>query len=144
MSNRISLDQIQETLTKFNIEPDKKVKVLTELQAIIKEEKENKEPAIKIKNEFGVILYSDNPEVQKMEFTASIYQIKLGDTHDNILERISAAIKESNENCKKKNNIIDSIGGAFQNLKRRFIKEKGINLKSKEVVRVLISNNKVL
>lgn len=139
---KLSIAEIEEALVLSKVEPAQKEKVINELMKIAAAENEAKAP--KSKNEFGIVLYSDDLEIQKMEFTASVYSVKEGFDHNTVLGKISEAIKESNELAKRKNNIITSIGDAFQNLKRKFIKNRGINLKSKNVCRVLVSSNKVL
>lgn len=146
MSNKISLDEIQAALQVAEVDPDKQDKVLNRLQEVIKELQEEKDnhKLPRTKNEFGVILYDANNELAGKEFAASIYQIKEGEDHGAVLSKISEAVKEQNESAKKKNNLIDSIGAAFENLKRKFIKEKGVNLKTKIPVRVTISTNKLV
>ena len=143
---KIDISEIEEALKIALVEPDKQKEVLNHLQEVIKELEENKAAGAvpKQKNEFGVIIYSDEPEWAQKEFTASVYTIPQGSDHGQVLAKISQAARESNEAAKKKKNIIETIGDAFQNLKRKWAKEKGVNFKTKIPVRVLISNNKLV
>lgn len=143
---KLELDIIKIALQESKIEETKQTKVLEFLQDLIKKEEDHKDSnsVPKSKNEFGVILYDANDELKGKEFTASIYSLKQGDDHGTVLNRISEASKEQNEKSKKKKNLITSIGEACEFLKRSFIKQKNINLKTKQTVRVLITNNKLV
>ena len=140
--SKISIEDLKTALNASNVEPEKQQKVLEEIEQIIQENKNNNPPAPKQKNEFGVILYA--PELMGKEYTASVYQIKNGDDHGTVLGRIFDAAKDHNESVRKKANLIKSVGDAFAHMKRKFIKAKGINLKTKEPVRVIITNNQII
>lgn len=144
--SKLNISDIQEALKTAKIEPEKQKDVLDYLQDVIKEQEADKahNALPKQKNEFGVILYDADNQLVGKEFTASVFSVKQGDDFGTILTRISDAAKIQNESAKKKNNLIQTIGSACQNLKRKFIKEKGINIKTKEPVRVLITNNKIV
>lgn len=143
---KLALEDIQQALKAVQVEPEQQIKVLNYLQEVIKEHEEHKQDnaAPKAKNEFGVVLYDTNNELNGKEFTASIYTILQGDNHNTVLNRISSAVREQNEAAKRKRNVINSIGTAFQFLKRRFIKEQNVNIKTKVPVRVIISNNQII
>lgn len=138
---KLSLEDIQSALNKVDVEQEKKIKVLQELQQIIEENKNNAAPVNKTKNEFGVVIFDKNHELDNKEFTACVYQIKEGDKHDNVLHRLSDASREQNEFSKKKNNLIKTMGEAFGYLKRKFVKDRGILIKTKIPIVVLISHN---
>ncbi len=141
---KLDISDIQQALKEAQIAPEQQQKVISHLEDVIKELEENKQEnaAPKQKYEFGVILYA--PELIGKEYTASVYQVPQNSNHNEVLAKISEAVRTSNEKSKKKKNIIETIGDAFGHLKRKFIKEKNINLKTKQVVTVLISNNKLL
>lgn len=139
---KVSIEQVQESLVRLNIEKNQQNKIVAELQEILKQEKLHKDPVVKNKNEFGIVLYA--PELLGKEYTATVYQIREGEDHGTVLKRISTAAHNQNAAAKKKNNLLKSIGDACQNFKRKFIKEQCVNIKTKNPVRVLISNNALL
>lgn len=138
---KISIEDLRAALDAAKIEPEKQQKVLEEIEELIESNKSHVTTQ-KLKNEFGVILYA--PELVGKEYTASIYTIKEGDDHSTVLKRISESAKDQNDSAKRKKNLIGTVGQAFQYLKRSFIKAKGVNLKTKETVRVLISDNNLI
>jgi hypothetical protein len=142
--SKIDISKLPDILTEEGVDKNKQEKILEHIQEILKAEKEEKEEnkTPKAKNEFGVVLFA--PELVGKEYTACIYQIKDGDDHSTVLKRISEACHDQNSSKKSKKKLIDSIGGAFQNLKRKWVKEKNINFKTKESVRVLITDNKLV
>lgn len=142
--SKISIDELKTALQASDIEPEKQQKVLEELQQIIEDNKSHNPPAPKLKNEFGVVLFDANHELIGKEFTACVYTVKEGTDHGLVMPKIFEAVKAQNESAKKKKNIIKSVGEAFAHLKRAFIKPSGIMLKTKEPVRVLISDNSIL
>lgn len=144
--SKISLEDLAEALSVAKVEPAKQTLVLNHLQEVINELAAEKAAtsAPKQKNEFGVILYSEDDSLNGKEFTASVYSIPQGSDHNQVLYKISSAARESNEAAKKKTHLIETIGQAFQSLKRKWIKDKNVMLKSKIPVRVLISSNKLV
>lgn len=142
--SKIALETIIEVMAEQNIEPPKQEKIIQHLKEILEEEKRDREEnrAPKAKNEFGVVLFA--PDLVGKEYTACVYQVKSGDDHSTVLKRISEATRTQNEAANKKKVKIDSIGAAFQYLKRKFIKEKGVNFKTKNPVQVIISDNKLV
>jgi hypothetical protein len=140
---KISIEQLQDILAEAKLAPDKQQEILDSVKAILEEEKAEKTDSVapKAKNEFGVVLFDKNNELAGKEFTAGIFQVKEGFDQSTVLSLISEAARSQNSAAKRKKTVIQSVGDAFQNLKRKFIKDKGINLKTKTPVRVLISNN---
>lgn len=140
---KLSIEDIQIALQEAKIDQNQQSKVLNYLNAVLKEEKDNTKP-LKQKNEFGIIIYDVENQLKGKEFTASVYTIKQNEDHGLVLGKISEAARGQNESAKNKNNIISTIGSACQNLKRVFIKEQGVNIKTKNTVRVIISNNQLI
>lgn len=143
---KVDIETIENVMVENKIPQDKITKVLQELQVIKEEEKaENAgEKLPRQKSEFGIVIFDTDGSLQGKELTGHIYQVKQGFDHANILGTISKAVRESNANTKKKKNIIDSIGDAFASLKRKYSKAENFQPKSKEIVRVTISNNKLV
>ncbi len=150
--SKIAIEDVQAALEETKVEPETQEKVLEQLKKVIEEEKEHRahNKGAKTKTEFGVILYDANGELKGKEFTASIYSVKEGFDHGTVLTKISEASRAQNEaksKAKRKSKgktAIETIGEAFSALKRKFIKEKEVNLKTKEPVRVTITDNKLI
>lgn len=142
----IKIEDINEALKVAGVNPEQHDKVIEHLQNVEAENKADKEAhaAPKLKNEFGIILFDEKGELAGKEFYGHIYSVKQGYDHGAILHNISAAVRDSNELVKKKNAIINSIGEAFGHLKRKFSKQHDFQPKTKEIVRVTISNNKLV
>jgi hypothetical protein len=140
---KISIEQLQDILAEAKIAPDKQKEILENVKAVAEEEKAEKAQSVcpKAKNEFGVVLFDKDNVLAGKEFTAGVYQVKEGFDHSTVLTLVSEAARNQNSAAKRKKTVIQSVGDAFQNLKRKFIKDKGINLKTKTPVRVLVSNN---
>ena len=141
---KISLETLSEVLQEEGVEQPKQIKIIEHLKEILEEEKKERDESKlpKQKNEFGVVLFA--PELVGKEYTACVYQIKSGDDNATVLKRVSEAVRAQNESSNKKKTKITSMGEAFQYLKRKFIKEKGVNFKTKTPVQVLISDNKLV
>jgi hypothetical protein len=142
---KIDIETVYQVLGECKVPKEQADKVINNLQAVAEEEKQEKESlkTPKAKWEFGVVLYDANNELDGKEFTASIYQIKDGEDHNLVLPKLCEAAKIQNEMAKRKKHLLDTIGNIFSSLKSKFAKEKGVRIKTKEPVRVLVSNNKI-
>ena len=140
---KISLEEVQESLKRAGIAAEQAGVVLKDLQEVI-QELEAEKVATKLptkKNEFGVIIYDKDGVLTGKDFVATVYTIPQGDDHGLVLGKISSAARDQNEAAKRKKNILKTLGEACESLKRKFIKAKNVNLKTKEPVRVLVTNN---
>ena len=140
---KISLDDVSEAIKKAGVAAEQAKLVFQHLSKVVEEEKALKESTSgpKLKNEFGVVIYDNDGSLSGKELVASIYTIPEGNNHAEVLYKISEAAKTQNESVRKKKLVVTTIGEAFEFLKRKFIKEKQVNLKTKSPVRVIISNN---
>ena len=140
---KLTIEEVITALQKTNVEKEKQQNIVNYLNKVVEQERiekqENAQP--KSKNEFGVIIYSNDGKLDGLELTASVYTIKEGEDHGLVLGKISQAAKEQTAAAKRKRFNIESIGAACQNLKRKFLKDKNVNIKTKNPVRVIISNN---
>lgn len=143
---KVSIDDITAALADSGIPKDSQQKVLTYLKSVVEEEQAQKEAEKlpKQKNEFGVIIFDAEGHLKGKEFTASVYQIPQGEDHNLVLGKISQAARDQNAASKRKKWHFDSLGSAIQGIKRKFIKDKNVNLKTKNPVRVIVSDNKLV
>lgn len=143
---KLSLEDIQSALAEAKIPDTQQNLVIDHLQEVIRE-LEAEKIATKLpsqKNEFGVIIYDKDNVLKGNDFTATVYTIPQGEDHGQVLRKISEAARDQNEAAKRKKTLIESLGEACESLKRKFIKAKNVNLKSKVPVRVLVSDNKLV
>lgn len=142
---KLGITEIQEALARAEVQPDQQEKVLNHLQEVIKEleaEKEQQNPAPKIKNEFGVIILDENGEI-KIDTAALLYQIPCGEDHNTVFDRLRAAVKEFNLTKKGQKNPITSVLDAFHTIAPKIFKSNGLIRKSKDLVRVIKTNGKI-
>ena len=142
---KLTIAEVQEALTRSKVAPEQQQNVITHLQEVIKEleaEKEQQNPTPKVKNEFGVIILDEHGEI-KVDTAALIYQIAAGEDHNTVFDRLKAAVKEFNLTKKGLKHPVTSITEAFQALAPKMFKSQGLIRKTKEITRVLKTNNKI-
>jgi hypothetical protein len=143
---KVSIEAVLEGLKRAGVAAKEVGVTLNYLEKVAQEEQAQKD-AEKLptqKNEYGVILFDVDGVISGKDFSAVVYQIPQGDDHGLVLGKISESIREQMAAAKRKKFTIDTLGAAIQSLKRKFIKDKNVNLKTKNPVRVLISNNKLV
>ena len=141
---KVSLEQIEATLLERNIDPPKVQEIIKDLTQAAEEEKEgrsNNGPKPKWEH---VIILNDPEGKIKEDFTGWVVVQQEGQDNGLILGKLQDAVKTQNESAKRKKSVIKGFGEAFQNLKPKFLKEKGLKVKTKEAVRVLTVNGKSL
>lgn len=141
--SKISIEDVEQTLLSQKIEPAKVSSIIKELNEVIEETKSEKVTLPKTKNEFLIILSDPNGELKDKELTGWVITQRQGDDAATALDKIRTAAKSTDEAKKRKKSIMTTFGEAMQNIKRKFIKDTGIMIKSKNPVRVLITGNKL-
>lgn len=145
---KISLEQVEATLAENKVPKETATKVIEDLKTAIEEEKRLKDAdphkTPRTKNEFGVILYDNTGELTGKDFVASVFQIPTGSDMGIVLDKIRTIAKAHNENTRSgKKNPVKTFTECFEFVKRRFWKEENVLNKTKEPVRVLITNNEL-
>jgi hypothetical protein len=141
--SKISLEQLQDVLTESKIEPEKQKEILENLQQIIKEEKENKDVVPRQKSQLGVILLDEKGELRNDNIGALIYEISATQNHDDVMANVRKSATEFNNTKKGQKNPIKSVSEVFAHVKPKILKANGLKRKTKEIVRCLVSNNKI-
>jgi hypothetical protein len=143
---KIDIEEVISALQVAKIDKTQQGTVLNYLQDVAKEIEAQKQ-AEKLpnkKNEWGVILFSNVEGLKDDNFTAAIYQIPVGADHGLVLGKVSQAARDQVLAAKRKKYPISTMGEAVVNVKRKFLKEKNVNIKTKQTVRVLVSNNQLV
>ena len=140
---KFTIEEIETALAKNKVDDKTVVKVLKELEEVAEEEKAHAVTLPKAKNEFVVILNvgGDAPTLINKEFTAYVIQQKVGEDAGQILSKIREATQEFKQARKRNKSVINTLGEALRVVKRIFFKSRQLNVKTKDPVRVLISDN---
>ena len=108
------------------------------IQAAEEDKKEDKESSGPKPKWEHVIVINDPSGKIKDEFVGWVVTQQEGQDNGLVLDKLRDAVKEQNEACKRKKNVLQNFGELFQDLKSKFLKEKGLKIKTKESVRVLV------
>jgi hypothetical protein len=139
----VSINEVIETLKKLKAPVDLLIKAETELENIEQEKKEDKQAADpKAKNKFVTILLDPEKKLAGLgDFTSLVVQIP--EDHDDALtiNKIVQSVYDQNAASKRKTKAINTLGEAASAVKRKFLKTNDVLIKTKEPVRVLVSDN---
>ena len=141
--SKISIEDVEGILRKQNVDTQVVNTVIREMEEVIQEEKDNKVPVPKQKNEFIIVLSDPNNELAGKDFVGWVVTQKQGEDAGLILDKIRAAAGETNAAKKRKKNMIMNMADAFYGIKRFFLKSRNVAVKTKEPVRVLITDGKL-
>lgn len=147
---KFSLQEIQEVLSQKVKSPDVVdaiVKVLEKLQEEKKDEQaESTLP--KAKNTFTIVVIDEAGDFKDKSLTGYVVKHKDGDDTGAILSQLSEAARAQNEGSRSgKKNPLVSMTEIFGHLKRKFLKltsSASLTVQTKEPVRILVSNNKLV
>lgn len=142
---KVTLEQIESTLAENKLNPDNINAIINDLKQVIEEEKAEKEKnkLPKVKSEH--LVFVNTPEGVKVdEMEAWVVTYTEGTDSGTVLQKIRDAVKAQNEATVNKKSSIDNLGEAFQGLKPLFLKGAGIKIKTKESVRVIGVNGRLL
>jgi hypothetical protein len=136
---KIDLEQVEATLLERKVEPLKVADIIKDLTQAAEEDKEDRKANAGPKAKWEHVVVINDPEGKVTgEVTAWVMQQQDGQDAGLILSKLADATKTQNESAKRKKNILSSYIDIFNGLKSKFLKEKGLRIKTKEPVRVLI------
>ena len=142
---KVSLENVESILLERKIEPPKVQEILRDLKQAAEEEAAEKETSDGPKPKWEHVVVLNDPEGKiKEDFTAWVVTQQEGQDTGLVIGKLQDAAKIQNEAAKRKKNVISSFGELFDSLKSKFLKEKGLKIKTKEPVRVLVVNGKTL
>lgn len=147
---KIEIEEVESVLLQHKVESTPAIiedlqKILEELQA---EKEANAEE--KPKYEFVVILNDPNGTLKgkkedlENDLSAYVVQQEEGENANLIFGKIADAAKAQNETAKTKKTRLQNMRDIFEGLKSKFVKEKKLKIKTKEAVRVLVSDGKMI
>ena len=142
---KITIEDVEAVLLEQKVDRKAINETIIKLQEIAEENKSESDPKTKTKNQFVVVVSDPDNKLQGESLPTWIVQIKADDDHSTVLDRVRSAACEYNANSKKgRKNPLKTFGEVFQNIKRSFLKEKNVAVKTKEPVIVLITDNQIM
>ena len=141
---KVDLENVEAILLEKKIEPVRVQEIIKDLIQAAEEEKADRSsnsPKAKWEN---IVVINDPENKLKDEYVAWVVVQQEGQDSGLILSKLVDACKTQNEASKRKKNIITNFGELFESLKPKFLKEKGLKIKTKVAVRVLKVNGKSL
>lgn len=144
--SKISIEEVEAKMLELKIDPIKVRQVVTELEKVVEEIKEeNKAQALpKTKWEHVIVLSDPEGLLTGKEIAGWVVQQPTGDDTNLILSKLADAAKNQNEVTKKKANRIDDLKSLFEHIKAKFTKEKKVRVKTKELTRCIVTNGKLV
>jgi len=142
---KVSLENVEAILLERKMEPPKVQEIIRDLQKAAEEEAADNAATSGPKAKWEHVIVLNDPDGKiSGEFTGWVVVQQEGQDTGLVLSKLQDAAKNQNESAKRKKSLITNFGELFQALKSKFLKEKGLKIKTKESVRVLTVNGKSL
>jgi hypothetical protein len=136
------LEDVEFALDKNQIEAEKKQALLTDLQAMLEEETEAKEP--KNKKEFVVLVSDPNGNINT-DLVAWVLQIEEGESPDSVKEKLSLAAAKFNNTKKGQKMPVETVGETIEVVQRKImVEEAKVWIKTKVPVLVVTTDNSLI
>lgn len=141
----LKIDEVIETLRKLKVPSDLIVKAETELETIEQEKKDEKVDAgPKAKSQFVTILLDPENKLRGLgDFVSLVVQVPEDHDVGLTINKINQSVYDQRAASKRKVKNIETVGEAASAVKRKFFKTNDVLIKTKEPVRVLVSDNKI-
>ena len=141
--SKVSIENVEAILLDRKIDQPTVTAIIKDLEQSIEEEKEDREANKLPQKQWEYIVYLNDPEGKITgDFDAWIATYLEGTDAATVLQKLRDGAKEQNEAAKRKKNKLTTLGEVFQGIKTKFIKDKGVKVKTKESVRVIPVNGK--
>jgi len=137
---KVSIDDVVATLKELKVPSETIIKVETELEAKEAESKAQRVPGAKTKNQFVVVALDPQGHI-KGDVTAFVVQMPAEDDAGLVLDRMHKAAYDFNQG-KKRGQPVTNIGN-IGDVKRKFTKAHNIHIKTKEPVRVVVTQGPI-
>lgn len=142
---KVSLENVESILLERKIEVPKVREIIKDLQQAAEEEAADNAASSGPKAKWEHIIVLNDPEGKVVgDYTGWVVVQQEGQDSGLVLAKLVDAAKVQNESAKRKKSLITNFGELFAAVKSKFLKEKGLKVKTKEAVRVLVINGKTL
>jgi hypothetical protein len=140
--SKVALEEVESVLLQHKVQDTQGI--ISDLMKVIEELKADRDSDPKPKWEHIIVLHDPDNKLAGQELTGWVVQQEEGQDAGAILSKIADSVKTANDSAKKKKLVIKTLVDAFKYLKPKFVKEKKLKLKTKEEVRVLLSNGELV
>ena len=142
---KIDLIEVEAKLLENRIEPTQVQTIIRQLTEVVEELKAEKEAEVgpKQKWEHVIVLNDPNNILNGQEIAGWVVQQEADADAGLIFGKLSDAARTQNEGQRRKKNSITDLTNLFEYLKPKFLKEKKIRIKTKELTRVLVTNGRI-
>lgn len=139
---KITIDEVENVLLQKKVDPTKVQDIVQDLEKIVEElaEERKANAGERQKWEHVIVLNDKDGYLKDKEIAGWVVQQHEGEDANTIVARLQEAAKSQNEAAKRKKHFLSSIRDIFEGLKSKFLKEKKIRIKTKELTRVIIVN----
>lgn len=160
---KISIDEVEAVLLQKKIEPAKVAEIIRELEGIVEEvaAEDAKETGSEVeedglpadvgadatpkeKMEYLIVVNDPDNVLDGAELMGWVVQQKADEDAGTVLARLCDAAKDQNEGAKRKKSALTDMIQVFEGLKGKFLKSRKLRVKTKEAVRVLVTDGKIV
>lgn len=142
---KVNIEDVEQILLEKKVDQPKVSSIVKELEQMVQEEKEERQANAgpKLKWEYVIILHDKEGILKDKEIAGWVVQQKDGQDANLLLGKLTDAAKDQNEAAKRKKSRIENLEDLFDGLKSKFLKEKGVRIKTKDLTRVIIADGKL-
>lgn len=143
--SKIAIEEVESLLLEKKFDPAKVTEIVRELEKVAEEIKEDNKAnaAPKQKWEYVIVLHDKEGFLKDKEIAGWVVQQEADADAGTILSKLVDAAKTQNTSGKrKKRSVITNFVELFESLKAKFVKEKKLRVKTKELTRVLLTDGK--
>jgi hypothetical protein len=140
--SKVNIDEVESVLLQKKFDPSKVQDVVNDLQKIVEELAEERKANMADKQawEYVIVLNDKDKLLEGKEIAGWVVQQHEGEDAARIVEKLESAANTQNEAAKRKKSRLSSLRDIFDGLKSKFLKEKKLRVKTKELTRVIITH----
>jgi hypothetical protein len=144
--SKVNVEEVESVLLQKKIPADKVQDIVNDLNKIVEELKEEREAnkGKKVPWETTIVLLDKDGTLANKELAGFVVQSEEGVDQGTLLAKISDAAKNQNETAKRKRNFITTLTQAFEWVKPKFLKEKKVKIRTKELSHVIVATDKLV
>lgn len=139
---KIAIDEVEGVLLQQKVDPSKVNQIVKDLEKIVEEltEERKANAGERQKWEYVIVLNDKEGVLKGKEIAGWVVQQHEGEDAGTVVARLESGAKAQSEAAKRKKNALTTLVEIFEGLKAKFLKEKKVRIKTKELTRVLIVN----
>ena len=145
---KVNIENVEAILLERKIENVKVQEIIRDLEQAVEEEKEDRIANADPKQKWEHVIIINDPDGKldsmKDDFMGWVVQQREGQDTGMVFSKLTDAARLQNESAKRKKTLIKTFGELFDGLKSKWLKEKGLRIKTKIPVRVMTVNGRTL